>query len=115
MIILRFLLNALSLIIVSQLVPGFTISSTYAALILALVLGLLNALVRPVLLVLTLPVNIVTLGLFTFVINALMILFAATMVKGVSVDGFGTALVAAIILWLISLATNALLKAGEPV
>ncbi len=105
-LLLRWVLNALGLVLVAYLVPGFFIASFYTALIAALVLGLVNALVRPILLLLTLPVTIVTLGLFTFVINALMILLASTIVKGFIVYGFVPALLAAIILWAVSLATN---------
>lgn len=106
MLILRWLLNATALLIVSSLVQGFAVESFYTALIAALILGLVNAVIRPILLLLTLPITILTLGLFTFVINALMILLVSTIVKGFVVDGFGPAFIAAIILWLISLVTN---------
>ncbi len=106
MLILRWIINALCLLIVAQVVPGFSIHSFWTALIAALVLGFVNATVRWVLLILTLPINILTLGLFTLVINALMILLVSTVVKGFDVASFGTAFLAAIILWLISLLTN---------
>jgi putative membrane protein len=83
------------------------------ALIAALVLGLLNAIVRPVLIILTLPVNILTLGLFTFVINGLLIWFMSTFVKGVEVSGFLPALFVALILWAVGVLTNWLLHAGK--
>lgn len=105
-LLLRWLLNALALIAVTNIVPGFHIDTFYHALMAALVLGLVNALIRPLLIILTLPVNILTLGLFTFVINALMILLAATIVKGFSVSGFAPAFLAAIALWAISVLTN---------
>ncbi len=106
MLILRWIINALTLLVVAQLVPGFTIHSFGTALIVALVLGFVNATVRWVLLFLTLPITILTLGLFTFVINAAMILLVSSVVKGFDVAGFGPALAAAILLWLISLVTN---------
>ncbi len=109
MIFLRWLLNALILLLVSQLLPGFVLASFWTALWAAVALGLVNALVRPILLLLTLPINLLTLGLFTFVINALMLVLVAKLVPGFSVADFGTAVVAAIILWLVSLATNHLL------
>jgi putative membrane protein len=112
MIILRWLFNALALLLVAGLVSGFQVSSIGTALIVALVLGLVNAVIRPVLVILTLPINILTLGLFTFVINALMLLLVSSVVKGFTIDGFGPALEGALILWLISLATNALLNSG---
>lgn len=106
MIFLRWLINALALLIVANIVPGFTVLSLYAALVAALVLGLLNAIVRPLLLLLTLPINALTLGLFTFVINGLVIWMASTVVKGFDVATFGAAVWAAVILWLISLVTT---------
>jgi len=112
-IILRWVINALALLIVANIVPGFHISGLYAALIAALVLGLVNAVIRPILLILTLPINILTLGLFTFVLNALMIWLVSTIVKGFEVQGFVPALLAALILWVVSLATNWLIKAAK--
>lgn len=112
MLILRWIINALALLVVATLVTGFSVSSTYAALIAALILGLVNAIIRPVIILLTLPVNLLTLGLFTFVINALMILLVSTIVKGFDVTGFVPALYAAIVLWIISLITNMLVISG---
>ena len=100
------MLNAIALLFVAYVVPGFGVESLYTALIAALVLGLVNALVRPLLFILTLPVTILTLGLFTFVLNALMILLVSTIVKGFSVDGFVPALFGALVLWGVSLLTN---------
>lgn len=110
MLILRWLVNALALILVSQIVTGIEVDSFYAALIAALILGLVNAVIRPILLLLTLPINFLTLGLFTFVINALMLLLTSSVVKGFTIDGFGPALIGALVLWLISLVANLLLR-----
>ena len=112
-IIFRWLVNALALLAVAYLVPGIAVSGIWAALVAALVLGLVNAVIRPILLLLTLPATILTLGLFTFVINALMIWFVSTIVKGFVVSGFVPALLAALILWLVSMATSSLLRATE--
>lgn len=109
-LLLRWLINAFALLAVSQLVAGFHVESLYAAVIAALVLGLLNAVLRPILILLTLPVTIVTLGLFTFVINAFLIWFMSSFVKGVEVAGFLPALVVAIILWAVSTLTSWVLK-----
>jgi len=103
MIILRWLLNALALILVSRLIAGFNVSSIWSALIAAAILGLVNILIRPVILLLTLPINFLTLGLFTFVVNAAMLLLVSSIVRGFSIDGFGTALIGAILLWLVSM------------
>ncbi len=105
-LLLRWIITALTLLLLTRLLAGFEVDNIYAALIAALVIGLLNAIVRPVLIVLTLPVTIVTLGLFTFVINALLILLASTAVKGFDVAGFWPALMAALVLWAVGTVTN---------
>lgn len=108
-IILRWIVNALALLLVAYIVPGFVLTGLYPALIAALILGLANAIVRPVLLLLTLPINILTLGLFTFVVNAVLLWFVATIVKGFEITSFGTAVLGAVILWVIGMITNALM------
>lgn len=96
-ILARWLLLAAALLLVAHLYPGVTVKSFGAAMIAALVLGLLNAVVRPILVVLTLPVTIVTIGLFLFVINALMFYFAANILDGLHVTGFVAALIGSLI------------------
>lgn len=108
--LLLWLINALTLLLVANYLPGFEVAGFYAALIAALVLGLVNAIIRPIVILLTLPINLLTLGLFTFIINALMIWIVSTVVKGFEVDSFNTALWAALILWIISFVTNSLVK-----
>jgi putative membrane protein len=93
----RWLLLACALLLVAHLYPGVTVLSFGSAMIAALVIGLLNTLLRPVLVVLTLPVTVVTLGLFLFVINALMFYFAAEVLEGFGVKGFGSALIGSVI------------------
>lgn len=105
----RWLINALALLVVANVVPGVQVQGFYAALVAALAIGILNALVRPILVVLTLPINILTLGLFTFVLNALLFWFASTFVKGFTVHGFAAAFWGALVLWLVSWATNAMI------
>ena len=113
MLLLRWLLNALTLILVSYLVPGIHVDTLFAALIAALILGLVNAVIRPVVLILTLPINILTLGLFTLVVNAIMLLIVSSVTKGFSVDGFSAAFWGALIIWLISWITNSLLYTND--
>ncbi|HZT55158.1 MAG TPA: phage holin family protein [Burkholderiaceae bacterium] len=96
-IIVRWLLLAAALLLVAYLYPGVTVNSFASALIAAFVLGLLNTLLRPVLVLLTLPVTLITLGLFLFVINALMFYFAASMLDGFHVAGFFAALVGSLL------------------
>jgi len=105
-LLLRWLINALTLLACTQIIAGFHVSTFYSALVAALILGLLNAIIRPILIVLTLPVTIVTLGLFTFVINGLLVWFMATFVKGVSVSGFMPALMVGILMWAVSTLTS---------
>lgn len=96
-ILLIWILNAVALLIVAYILPGITVASFWSALIAALVLGLLNTLVKPVLVLLTLPVTIVTLGLFLLVINALVFWFAGSVLKGFQVNGFWWALLGALV------------------
>jgi len=96
-LLIRWSLLAAALLLISHLYSGMVVQSFTAALIVALVLGLLNAIVRPVLILLTLPATIVTLGLFLFVINAAMFYTAAWMLDGFQVTGFGAALLASLL------------------
>ena len=108
-IILRILIGALALLGVAYLIPGVNVESFYAAVIAAIILGVLNFFVRPVLLLLTLPITIVTLGLFTFVINAALFMFAASFIDGFSVDSFLAALIGSILVSIASAVGNKLL------
>ncbi len=96
-ILVRWLLLAAALLLVAQIYPGVQIASFGSAMVAALVLGLLNALLRPILVLLTLPVTVLTLGLFLFVINALMFYFAASLLPGFNVAGFVAALVGSLL------------------
>ena len=96
-LILRWLLLAAALLLLANLKLGVTVASFGAAMIAALVLGLLNTLVRPLLVLLTLPVTVLSLGLFLFVINALMFWSAAGVLDGFKVTGFGAALIGSLI------------------
>ena len=102
-ILTNWLLSALTIYLISQYIKGFHIDSFQTALVVALVLGIFNAVVKPILVILTLPINIITLGLFTFVINAVLILATDYFVKGFTVTSFTPALIAAILLWLINI------------
>ena len=93
----RWFLLAAALLLVAHLYPGMEVRGFGTALAAALILGLLNAFVRPLLVVLTLPVTLVTLGLFLFIINAAVFQFAAWMLDGLQVGGFGSALVASLL------------------
>ncbi len=105
-LITRILLGALALLLVAEILPGVTIAGLYPAIIAAVILGLLNAVVRPILFVLTLPITILTLGLFVLVINASLFLFAASFIDGFAVSGFFTALIASIMVSVITTIGN---------
>ncbi len=96
-LIIRWLLLAAALLLVAHLYSGVQVTSFTSAMIAALVLGLLNTLLRPVLVLLTLPVTLLTLGLFLFVINALMFYVAARLLGGFEVSGFAAALIGSLI------------------
>jgi putative membrane protein len=96
-LLLKWLLSACALLLVAYLYPGVQVQSFTSALIAAAVVGLFNALLRPVLVVLTLPVTVITLGLFLFVINALLFWAAASVLDGFHVNGFGAALLGSLI------------------
>jgi putative membrane protein len=108
--LLAWLVNTLALIAVAYLVPSITVSSFGAALIAALVLGLVNAVVRPVLVLLTLPVTILTLGLFIFVLNGLLFWMVASWLEGFHVAGFWSGVFGAILFSLVSWLLSALVQ-----
>ena len=105
-LLVRWFINALALMLVAYLYSGVQVNGIVAALIAALVLGLVNAVIRPLLVILTLPVTILTLGLFIFVINAFMFWFVTEIVKGFTVSGFTAALIGSLMFSVISLVTN---------
>lgn len=110
-LLFRWTLNTLALFIVVTLVPGFYYRSVWTLALAALVLGLLNAIVRPVLFILTLPLTIVTLGLFLLILNAIMLELTSMVVPGFRIEGFGWAVLGALLLTIISLVTN---RIGTP-
>jgi putative membrane protein len=101
-LISRILVSALALLLTAAVVPGINIEGIYVAVIAAVILGILNLVVRPILVILTLPITIVTLGLFMFVINATLFLFVASFVGGFSVDGFFGALFGSLLVSIMS-------------
>ena len=108
-LLLVWLVNALALLALPYVFPWVTVDSFRAALIAALVLGLINTLIRPLLILLTLPATLLTLGLFIFVINGLLFWFVGSFVQGFHVAGFWSAILGAILYSIISWAMSALL------
>jgi len=111
--LLQWLVSGVAIIITAYLLPGVALEGFLAALVTALVLGLVNAIIRPILILLTLPLNILTLGLFTLVINALLIMLAATIVPGFAVQGFWWALLFGVVLAIVNFALSPLLKSSD--
>jgi len=97
-VLINWVVSAMVIFSIAYIIPGVKVSDFTSALVVALVLGIINALLKPILLILTLPINILTLGIFTFVLNALLILLVSNIVAGFKVDGFFAALIFAIVL-----------------
>jgi len=108
--VIRWVLNGIALLVTSAIIGGIEVKGFLAALFAALVLGIVNAIIRPVIIFLTLPLNLLTLGLFTLVINGLMLKITSTVVNGFDVHGFWAATIGAILLALISSILNALVE-----
>jgi putative membrane protein len=94
----RLIVSSLAVLVTAYILPGVEVTSVFTAIMVAAVLSLLNAIVKPILVILTIPITVLTLGLFLLVINAAMILLAGDIVSGFRVDGFWTALFFSIIL-----------------
>lgn len=101
-LLISILINGLAVFITANFLPGVKVDSFITAIIVAIVLGIVNFIVKPILHLLTLPITILTLGLFTFVINALMILLVDRLVPGFDVDNFWAALLFSLVLSLVS-------------
>lgn len=109
-LIANWFISAIALYIVSKLVRGIELLDFGSALVAVIIIGLVNALIKPLFLLLTLPLTILSLGLFTFVINAAMLMLASSFTPGFQVNGFGTALVGSILLSVISMLLHSLVR-----
>lgn len=109
-ILARWILNALSLYIVARIIPGIRLTDFGAALIAVIIIGLVNALLKPILILLTLPINILSLGLFTFIINAGLLKLAAAISPDFQVEGWGSAILGSILLSIISTVLHSLVR-----
>lgn len=108
MLIIRWILLALTLLFTAWLLPGIHLAGFWPALWAALVIGIINVFIRPILMIITIPINILTLGLFTFILNALLLLLVARIVPGFVIDGFLSALLGSIIISIVSVFINRL-------
>lgn len=109
-ILINWLLSALAIVVAAYVLPGVHVADFLTALVLAIVLGIINAILKPLLILLTLPITILTLGLFTLVINALLIMLATLIVPGFTVDTFLWALLFSIVLSLVNAVLQSLAK-----
>jgi putative membrane protein len=112
--LIRVIVNALALLIVAYFLPGVHVTGVLGAVIAAFVLGIVNAILRPILVILTLPIQLVTLGLFTLVINGVLFYWVGHMGIGLVVDGFWPAFWGAIVLAVVSWILSALLRGVDP-
>jgi putative membrane protein len=109
-ILIRWVISAVSLFLTAALLPGIEVGGILSAFVGAAFLGIFNALLRPFLLILTLPINVLTLGFFTLVINGFMLYLVSSVIKGVEILGFGWAILGALLLGLISWGLNGLVN-----
>lgn len=109
-LLIALVLNAAALLVTAYVVPGFMVSDFTVALLAAIVIGVVNTIVRPVLSALTAPVNVMTLGLFTFVINAVILYLASLLVPGFELDGWMPAIIGAVVLAVVATVLSELIK-----
>jgi putative membrane protein len=112
--LIRLVVNAVALMVVAYLLPGVSVTGFWGALIAAFVLGIVNAILRPILVILTLPIQILTLGLFTLIINAALFYWVGQWGLGLVVNGFVPAFWGAIILAIVSFVLSSLLRGVDP-
>ena len=110
MFILKWIGYALAVMFIAWIIPGISVSGFWSALLVAIVLGLINTFIKPVLMFISLPINFLTLGIFTLVINGLLMLLASYVTPGFQVDGFWSALIGAIVLSIITTGINSITK-----
>ncbi len=107
-ILINILVKGIAVLASSYIIPGVMVTGFWNAIVVGIFIGIMNAFVKPILLILTLPINILTLGLFTFVINAVLILFVDRLVPGFKVQGFFTAIIFAFVLSIVESLLNLL-------
>ena len=108
--LLKWLIYTVAIIITAYILPGVAVSGVFAALVAGLILGLINTFIRPILLILTLPINVLSLGLFTLIINALLVLLASAIVPGFSITSFWSALLFGLVLAIVNAAIKAIIQ-----
>lgn len=109
-LIANLLVNGFAVAVAAYLLPGVKVDSFLTAVIISVVLGIINMFIKPIIVLLTLPFTIITLGLFIFVINGLMVLLASTFIPGFTVANFGWAMLFSIVLWAVNIVFHTLIK-----
>lgn len=109
-VIAKWLIGALSIMITAEVLDSVTVSGPYIALIVALFWGLMNVSIKPLLILITIPLNILTFGLFTFVINGVLLLFLSSFIEGLTVNGFWSATIAAVLVVILNWTGNRLIS-----
>jgi putative membrane protein len=112
-ILVRLVVNALIVLLIAELVPGIDVTGFFTALLVALALAIVNVTLKPILFILTLPITLVTLGLFTFIINAFLLWFVALIIKGFDITGFFPALLGSLLMSLAHIALHRLESRGS--
>lgn len=109
-ILITLLINAFTIFLIARFLPGVSVDTFWTALVVAVILGLVNTIIKPILVLLTLPITILTLGLFYFVINAVMVLLVDLLIPGFSVSGFLSALIFSLLVSIVGSTLNSLVK-----
>ena len=109
-LIINLLINGFAVFVVDYLLPGVEIDGYLTAIIVAIGLGIVNNFIKPIVVLMTLPFNIITLGLFTFIINGLMVFLVSSFITGFKVDNFGWAMLFSVVLWAVNFIFNSLTK-----
>lgn len=109
-VLVNWLLSAILILVTGYIIPGVHISDFTSALLASVVLGIINALLKPLIVILTLPINLLTLGLFTLIINGVLVMLASSLVSGFQVDSFGSALLFGIVLSILNFTVNQLYR-----
>ncbi len=109
-LIVGLIVNTLALLAVSYIIPGFSIADLQTAIVAAIIIGVINTFIKPIVHLIALPITFMTLGLFAFVVNVLLLMLAAYLVPGFNIDGFLTAVLSSILLALVSAFLNKLAK-----
>ncbi|OGK12585.1 hypothetical protein A3B40_05080 [Candidatus Roizmanbacteria bacterium RIFCSPLOWO2_01_FULL_37_16] len=109
-LVLNLLVNGFAVFVADYFLPGVKVDSFLIAILVSVGLGVVNTFIKPIVLLMTLPFNIVTLGLFTFVINGLMVILVSAFISGFAVENFGWAMLFSIVLWAVNFVFNSLTK-----